>query len=314
MRAFDATRVEAVLRRAVEQARFNHEGAPAMYIPELAVVPLDSTSAAVTSVDGTVVTAGDSATHRFTLQSAAKLILLIGMMEEQGSDAVFSVVGSEPSGSSFASLARLETHGPLPANPLINAGAIALCGQLEGTAAERVAWVERWAARLCGRPLPINERVLRSERRTGHRNRAIAHMLKSTDVLAGEVDDALETYFALCSLEADVAAASRLPAVLAAGGVDPSGQRVVSVEVAEQVLALMATCGMYDESGVHLRTTGLPAKSGVSGVIVAVALGRAGIAVASPRLNHKGGSIRGHLVLRQIASELDWHFGRIPST
>lgn len=301
-------RVREVLERAVARARTNDEGEPASYIPELANAPLDALSAAITLREGHVVHAGDE-NHRFTFQSSAKLILLAGLLEERGEEAVFRVVGKEPSGGGFASLARLETHGPVPANPLINPGAIALSGLLEGHLEDRLAWIERWSQRLYGANLPVQQRVLASERRTGDRNRSIAFFLKAQGVIEGEVEDVLDAYFALCSIEGGVREASRLAAVLATGGLAPeSGERVLSVRTASTVVAIMATCGMYDESGAYLCATGLPAKSGVSGVIVAVATGRGGIAVASPRLNKKGGSVRGHEVLRDLSRELGWHF------
>ena len=303
----DAGRVREVLEAAVARARGNGEGEPASYIPELANAPLDALSAAITLRDGSVLRAGDD-DHRFTFQSSAKVLLLAGLLEERGEDEVFRVVGREPSGGGFASLARLETHGPIPANPLINPGAIALSGLLEGHLEDRIAWIERWSERLYGETLPIHQRVLASERRTGDRNRSIAYFLKSSGVLAGDVEEVLEVYFALCSIEGGVVEASRLAAVLATGGLAPeSGERVLGARTASTVLAIMATCGMYDESGAYLCATGLPAKSGVSGVIVAVATGRGGIAVASPRVNKKGGSVRGHEVLLELSRELGWH-------
>jgi glutaminase len=300
--------VQQALEDAVAASRLLGGGAPAAYIPELATVDPELTSAAVVLLDGTTIEAGDAASHRFTLQSSAKLALLAGLLEERGPDAVFAVVGTEPTGGSFASVAELEWRGPKPGNPLINAGAIALVGQLGGTTEDRLAWLDRWTERLYGRHLPVSQRVWVSERRTGDRNRAIAHVLRAAGLLAGSVDEVLETYFALCSLESRVADAARFAAVLAAGGTTPQGERVLSAHTAATVVALMATCGMYDESGAHLVTCGLPAKSGVSGVIVAVAPGRAGIAVASPRVNSKGGSVRGHVILRHVAATLGWHF------
>jgi glutaminase len=181
-------------------------------------------------------------------------------------------------------------------------------GQLPGNLEDRLAWIERWAERLYGTRLAINNRVWASERRTGDRNRAIGWLLRSAGRL-DRVEETLEAYFALCSLEAGVAEASHLPAVLAGRGLAPgTGERVLSARTASAVVALMATCGMYDESGAYLLSTGLPAKSGVSGVIVAVATGRAGIAVASPRVNAKGGSVRGHAMLRDLSARLGWHF------
>lgn len=302
--------IQTALDAAVAGARPICEGGPAKYIPELANVDLDATSVAVRSIDGAIYEAGDAATHTFTLQSSAKLVVLAGVLEELGAEVVFQVVGQEPSGSSFASLARLETHGPGPANPLVNAGAIALCGQLTGSLAQRLAWISGWAERLYGEAIPVDEKVLASERATGDRNRSIAYFLKHNGVIAGDVDDTLEVYFSLCSLQARVRQAAHLTAILASGGHAPgSGSRVLRDETVSAVVSLMATCGMYDESGAHLAATGLPAKSGVSGVIVAVAPGRAGIAVSSPRVNAKGGSVRGHAILGHVSRSLGWHFG-----
>ncbi len=298
--------VQSALARALDDAAQIVEGEPATYIPELANAPLDATAAAAQLVDGSLYQVGD-VDHQFTLQSSAKLVTLIGLLEEQGSEAVFSKVGQEPSGSSFASLARLDQHGTLPANPLINAGAIALCGMLRGNLEDRLAWLDGWIAKLYGAELNVNQRVWASERRTGDRNRSIAYLLKSSGIVSGDVEQMLELYFSLCSYEATVSHASRLAAILASGGVAPDGKRVISLKTVRQVTALMATCGMYDESGAHLARTGLPAKSGVSGVIVAVATGRAGLAVFSPRLNTKGSSVRGHAMLRMLSDQLDWH-------
>ncbi len=305
----DPAIIQVALDDAVTRARRNHEGAPADYIKELANVPLENTSAAVTLVDGTCVVAGDALTHRFSFQSTAKLLTLAALLEERGPVEVFRVVGSEPSGDNFASMARLETHDPIPANPLINAGAIALCGQLRGTVAQRVAWLMGWAERLYGAKIEIDEAMHACERETADRNRAIAHLLKHGGVISGDVDEILDVYFALCSLTATVVEASYFPALLAHAGCTPGTHepRLAKATVAI-IVSIMATCGMYNESGNYLVATGMPAKSGVSGVIVAVVPGVAGVAVASPRLNDKGGSVRGHLILRDLARRLSWHF------
>jgi len=301
--------IQTVLDAAVDKARRNVAGQPADYIPELARVPLEATSAGVMLCDGTRLVSGDASTHRFSFQSTAKLLVLLGLLEERGPVEVFSTVGSEPSGDNFASLARLETHGPMPPNPLVNSGAIALCGQLAGSLERRVAWVERWAERLYGTRIPIDERVRESENSAADRNRAIAHYLKHGGILTGSVDETLHVYFSLCALTGSVAEAAHLPALLANGGIAPGGgARVLSRRSVAIAVSIMATCGMYNESGNYLVATGMPAKSGVSGVIVAVVPGRAGIAVASPRLNEKGGSVRGHLMLRELSRRLGWHF------
>ncbi|MET0795587.1 MAG: glutaminase A [Polyangiaceae bacterium] len=301
--------IQDCLDLAVEKSRRNREGEPASYIPDLASVPLERTSASITLSDGTSLLAGDTADHEFTFQSSAKLVTLIGLLEERGPVEVFDIVGSEPSGDSFGSVARLETHGPKPANPLINSGAIALCGQLHGTVERRVAWLRKWAERLYGKPIPIDEQVRANERLSADRNRAIAYFLKHGGVLHGDVDATLDVYFALCSLSGGVREAAHLPAILAHGGLRPgTSERILSKQTVAIVVSIMATCGMYNESGNYLMATGMPAKSGVSGVIVAVVPGIAGVAVSSPRLNEKGGSVRGHLILRELSRQLGWHF------
>jgi glutaminase len=306
-----AASLETLLTEAVAEARSLTEGAPAAYIPELAQVDPELTSVAVVLPDGTAVVAGDAARHRFTVQSSAKVVLLAGLLEELGEERVFSLVGAEPSGGSFASIARLETHDPKPANPLVNPGAIALCSLIPGDLPAKLGWLETWTERLYGARLRVNSRVFASERTTGDRNRAIAWFLKSQRVLQGSVEEILDTYFTLCSFEASVIEVARLGAVLALGGAVPgvpAAPPILSRRTAGAVVALMATCGMYDESGTHLLETGMPAKSGVSGVILAVVPHTAGVAVASPRVNAKGGSVRGHRILRTLARRTDWHF------
>ncbi|MBI2792568.1 MAG: glutaminase A [Gammaproteobacteria bacterium] len=300
--------IRKTLNEAVIEAMRNQEGKPANYIPELANVDPDLVSGSILLSDGTQISSGDFNNQVFTLQSVAKLISLIGLMEEYGEEKIFSWIHVEPSGQSFSSIAQVDRYGPLPVNPMVNAGAIALCSRIPGNTQQRAQWLDVWAAKLFGRTLQVNGKVFASERATGDRNRSIAYLLKSKHELGISVDDALETYFYLCSYECNVESAAYLPMLLANGGLAPDGTRVISERTSNGVVAIMATCGMYDESGIHLVRTGMPAKSGVSGIIVAVATGRGGVAVCSPRLNEKGGSIRGHQILAHVSREFDWHF------
>lgn len=289
-------------------ARANHEGGPATYIPELAQVPLELTSAAITTCSGNCLVAGDAAQHRFTMQSVAKVILLAGMLEEKGEQQVFSWIDAEPSGLPFSSAAQLDIFGPTPSNPLVNAGAIVLCSHLEGERPVRLSWLEQWAGKILGGRVNINPRVFYSELQTGDRNRALAYLMKSNGVIRGDITEILHTYFYLCSIETNVVQASRMAMLFANRGRDHNGTQILSERTVAIVTAIMATSGLYDESGMHLVRTGMPAKSGVSGLMVAVGLGHGGIAVASPRINSKGGSVRGHIMFEHISRELGWHF------
>lgn len=296
------------LEKAVEEARDIDEGALYVNTPSLAAADPELTSAAVLCPDGVCHRAGDWETHRFTLQSVSKLILLIGLLEELGEERVFEVVGTEPSGDRYDSLFQLTLRWPRPANPLINAGAIALAAFLDGDPAKSRDWIEGWAERLCGEPLDVDDEGIEYEIVSNHINRAMAHLLKTSELFHGEIEPALRAYYTLCSLRTDIEGAANLAAVLARGGTTSDGTRVIDARTVEIVVSLMAVCGMYDDSGAHLMSVGIAAKSGVSGLIVAVAPGRGGIAAASAPLGPLGTSIRGQLILRRLSEALRWHF------
>ena len=302
--------IQTVLEDAIASAQSNHEGVVASYIPELACVSADITSVTVCTIKGACLSAGNHQQEKFTLQSAAKLVVLIGLLEERGPEDVYSWVRVEPSGAAFSSVARLDQFGPRPSNPMLNSGAITLCSHIPGNTEQRTAWLEKWFRKLFGQKLTFNLTVFNSERRTGNRNRSLAYLLKSNDQISGNIEHILETYFSLCSFETTVQCAANLPTLLANCGKNLDGEQIISAETARQVISIMATCGLYNESGRHLLRTGMPAKSSVSGLTLAVVPGRAGIAVCSPRVDEKGNSIRGEIILEHISKSLEWHFAQ----
>lgn len=298
----------ALLDEIVRSAEKNSLGNTANYIPELANFPLEYTTVTVHALGDTPITVANMPAQKMTLQSVSKLIPLIALLEEKGVENVFSWVKVEPSGDDFASVARLDQFGPRPSNPMLNAGAITLCSHIDGEGESRIAWLNHWVKRLFRHNLSINNLVLTSEKRTGDRNRSLAYLLKSQGNIQGEVNEVLEIYFTLCALEAYPEQLAALAWLLANDGKDESGQQVISSDTVKHTLSIMATCGLYNETGTHMVRTGMPAKSGVSGVILAVSPGRGGIVTASPRVNGKGNSIRGSIILERLAAELRWHF------
>jgi len=283
------------------------EGNVADYIPELAHVDPDAFGICIATHDGFVYEVGDSR-ELFTLQSISKPLTYGLALEENGEDAVLARIGVEPSGDVFNAIS-LRPHSGAPLNPLINAGAIAACGLVPGeTVARKTARLLDAFSRYAGRPLDIDERVYRSESETGHRNRAISWMLRNFAILEGDPTPTLETYFRQCSIRATCRDLAIIGATLANGGVNPvTGTRAVRERYVNNILSVMATCGMYDFSGEWLYRTGLPAKSGVGGGILAVQPGRIGIGVYSPRLDAQGNSVRGIAVCRELAADLGLH-------
>ncbi len=218
-------------------------------------------------------------------------------------------VGAEPSGEPFNAISLEEGTGR-PANPMINAGAIATTGT-------RPRRLRRGASgrhpRACSRgsraaELEVDESVYASESATGDRNRALAHLLRSYDVIDAPVETVVESYFRQCSVLVSVRDLAVMAATLSFGGFNPvTAERVVDESVARDVLSLMASCGMYDFSGEWLLRVGLPAKSGVSGGLLAVAPSQFGVAAFSPRLDRHGNSVRAIAVVEQLAERLGMH-------
>ena len=283
------------------------DGEVADYIPELSRANPEHFGICIATRDGFVYEVGDSA-EPFTIQSVSKPLTYGLALEQNGEAAVLAKIGVEPSGDAFNAISlRPQTGAPL--NPLINAGAIAACGLVRGnTAEQKTASILEAFSRYAGRPLDIDLPVYRSESATGHRNRAIAWMLRNFSILADEPTPTLETYFRQCSIRVTCRDLAMIGATLANGGVNPAtGIRAIAEEYVDNVLAVMATCGMYDFSGEWLYRTGLPAKSGVGGGILAVEPGRLGIGLFSPRLDAQGNSVRGIAACRELASDLGLH-------
>ncbi len=298
-----------LLKTLVNDAEKNHEGNVANYIPELANVNKETTAIGVRMINTETVIHSNTPIVPVTLQSTAKMIPLIGLLEEFGEETLFEWVKVEPSGDDFASITRLEQFGPKPSNPMLNTGAITLCSQIPGVFEQQFAWLEQWVQKLFKQRLRINPLVFASEKRTGDRNRSLAWLLHSRGSLATNVAETLDLYFSLCSYEATVDQILYLPTLLANSGKDyETGEQVISVETCKIALAIMATCGLYDETGAHMVHTGMPAKSGVSGYTIAVVPGKAGIVVLSPRVNTKGNSIRGEIMLEALSKTMGWHF------
>jgi glutaminase len=299
----------ALLKQIVHEAEQNHDGHTANYIPELANVDPNITAIAVQPLHQEAVSYSNTTIESVTLQSTAKMIPLIGLLEECGSKQLFEWVKVEPSGDEFSSITRLEQFGPKPSNPMLNAGAITLCSHIPGAGEHAFAWLESWIHKLFNQKLRINPMVFASEKSTGDRNRSLAYILRSRGNLGKDVIETLDLYFALCSYEASLEQMLYLPTLLANSGRDPITQeQIISTTTCKITLSIMATCGLYDETGTHMVRTGLPAKSGVSGYTIATMPGKAGIVVLSPRVNHKGNSIRGEIMLEQLSQAMSWHF------
>jgi len=290
-----------------EKYRAMDAGAVTTYIAELAKADPNLFGICVVTTDGYAYTVGDSEVP-FTIQSVSKPAVYAAALADRGRTAVLRKVGVEPSGEAFNSIS-LDPQTGAPLNPMINAGAIATTGLVAGaTAAQQWERIVEVMSSFCGRPVTVDEAVYKSESESGFRNRAIAWMLKNFDVIDGDPMPVLENYFRQCSIQVTCRDLAFMAATLANGGVHPrTGKRSVPAEEVQSVLSIMATCGMYDYAGSWLYEVGLPAKSGVSGGVIAVMPGRFGLAIFSPRLDANGNSVRGIAVCQQMSREFGLH-------
>ena len=295
------------LNELLARHRECREGNVATYIPELAKADPEKFGICVATVDGHVYEVGD-ARHPFTIQSISKPFVYGLALDDHGPAAMARKVGVEPSGDAFNAISLHEEDGR-PLNPMINAGAIATTGQVvAATPEERFARILAMFGRHAGRPLDIDTAVYESEARTGHRNRAIGHLLRNYEVLTDDPTPAVDVYFRQCSILVTCRDLAIMAATLANQGVNPvTGERAVRAEHVESVLSVMASCGMYDSSGGWIYDVGMPAKSGVGGGVLAVLPGQFGIGVFSPRLDKQGNSVRSVRVCADLSRAWQLH-------
>lgn len=281
-------------------------GNVATYIPELGKAKKSALGITMLTKDGRCFELGDTET-RFTIQSISKVITLIVAFETFGLSTVFERVGMEPSGEAFNSLVELDLNSNKPYNPMINSGAITVASMLLGHT-DFDTMLEKTKI-LCGDPeIDLNEEVYASETANMSRNKSIAYLLESKDIIYNDVDESLELYTKMCSLNVNTKSLAHLGIVLAQDGVDPdTGEQLIRKRVCETVKTIMLTCGMYDGSGEFAVRVGMPSKSGVGGGVMSVADDKVGIGIYGPSLDEKGNCIAGRPILEYLSKMLRLH-------
>jgi len=280
------------------------EGKNADYIPILTETPSDLFGVVIVTKDGKVYSAGD-VDYVFSIQSVSKPFTAGLVMAEQGPAVLKEKIGVEPTGMVFNSKLALAVYED-SVNPLVNAGAIAAVSLVKATS-EQERWnkVQQNLSDFAGRPLTVLEKVYESEYTTAFGNRGIANLLYNWGRLYSEPEEALRVYTRQCSVGVSARDLGMMGATLANGGVNPlTRKQVMPAAHVPELLAVMATAGLYDDSGKWLYTTGLPGKSGVGGGIIAVSPGKFGIAVISPPLDAAGNSVKAQKAIAAISNAL----------
>jgi glutaminase len=297
-----------VLQEIYQQLLPVKTGKVADYIPELSKANPDGFGICVVTADGQVFEVGDTA-QRFTIQSASKPFVYGLALETWGREHVLARVGVEPTGDSFNAIV-LDEESRRPYNPMVNAGAIAVTDMIPGnTSTERLhRLIDYLKGFTDSEDLFVDMPTFTSERTTGHRNRAVVHLMRGFGMVSERFEESLDLYFQQCSLLVSCRDLAVMAATLANSGVNPiTHRRAAWSYTVRDVLSVMYTCGMYDSAGEWAFWVGLPAKSGVSGCIFAVAPGQAGIAIYSPRIDAHGNSVRGVRVCEELSRRYNLH-------
>ncbi len=305
-----ATPSAATLERLVKEAhtKFKNEmsGKNADYIPYLASVPSNLFGVVIVTVDGKTFSAGD-VNYGFAIESVSKPFTAALVMQESGPEVILKQIGVEPTGMPFNSVIAVELLKNRSVNPLVNAGAMASVSLVKaGSAAEKWDKLLACYSKFAGEKLRLNEEVYKSEAASNDHNKGIAELLQSYDRLYADPLETCDVYTKQCSVNVTAKQLAVMGATLANGGVNPvTKERCLDAKYVPKLLAVMMMAGFYNESGLWAWHTGLPAKTGVGGGIVAIVPGKMAIVGFSPPLDEAGNSVRGGMALYYIANQLD---------
>ena len=298
-----------LLEKIINECRpYINNGKVATYIPELAKADANEFGICVISEENGIIGVGDYA-KCFTMQSIVKAIILLRALEDKGEDEIRKLVGVEATGKPFDTFnytdqALRSEH----INPMVNAGAIALCTLIDGkTYQDKFKRLLDLVRDIAENPaLEVNEEVYQCEKATGNKNRALTYMLKAYGIINEDAEEVLDCYFRACSINVTSVDLARIAYVLANKGKDLiTGEQKLDKKHARYINAVLMTCGMYDGSGEFAVTVGVPAKSGVGGGIMAIVPNRMGIGIYSPALDSKGNSCAGIKALEALSKELE---------
>ena len=303
----DKNRLQEVLEQAHEKFRSDDSGKNADYIPYLASVSSTLFGIAATLPDGHTAMVGDC-NYSFGIESVSKVPTALLAMNQHSADEVLNKIGADATGLPFNSIMAILLENDHPSTPLVNAGAISACSMILPTGNADGKWnaIRNFIEELCGSKVEVIEELYRSESATNFNNRSIAWLLRNYERIYDDPEMSLDLYTRQCSLGITARQLAVMAATIAFSGVNPVTRReVFKSELTPRITAMMATVGFYERTGDWLFSTGLPAKSGVGGGIMAVVPGKIGIAAFAPPLDTSGNSSKAQKALGYIAQELN---------
>ena len=298
--------VNKALDGAHEKFKGLKEGSNADYIPVLKKQDSEQFGIVLVTADGRVFDVGNI-DKEFSIQSISKVITMAQVIQESGEKAILDSVGVVATGDVFNSIVAVEKAKGHNMNALVNPGAIATTSMVKGKTSDEV-WTKilKMHSAFAGRELSVLEDVYKSESDTNQRNQAIGKLMNAYGLIKENPDQATDLYTRQCSIGVNTKDLAIMAATLANGGFNPvTKQQVIEQKHVKGILSVMATAGLYDTTGEWLFMTGLPAKSGVGGGVIAISPGKFGIAAFSPRLDKAGNSVRAQKAISYITEKLN---------
>lgn len=299
--------VEEAVKRAYDKVKTISRGSNADYIPYLKNVPSDLFGVSVCMTSGHLIEIGDTS-YNFGIESVSKVFTALLAMEQWGADKLLEMIGADATGMPFNSIMAILLEADHPSTPLVNAGAIAACSMIkpQGGAAAKWRAIQSFIEAMAGSKVTLLDELYSSESQTNYNNRSIAWLLRRFEKIYDDPNMSLDLYTRQCSLGITAQQLSVAAATIAYSGNNPiTGEQIFKPNLSQHIISLMATVGFYENSGDWMYRTGLPAKTGVGGGIMAVVPGVMGLAAFAPPLDTAGNSVKAQEVLAQIAADLN---------
>lgn len=294
--------LSAIVNDAYEHCRKIKEGNNASYIPYLAKENSDLFAISLCFVDGDTINVGDY-DYVFGMESISKVATALLILKEYGCETILNMIGADATGLPFNSIMAILLENNHPSTPLVNAGAIAAVSMVSPVGNKEQKWkaIYENINALCGGPTEFIDELYHSEALSNFNNRSIAWLLKNYNRVYDDPELSLDLYTKQCSLGVTNEQLSTFAATIANGGVNPkNGTRIFESRLSAKIISMMASVGFYEHSGNWLFSSGIPAKSGVSGGVMGVLPGLFGISAFAPPIDTAGNSVRAQAAIKYI--------------
>ncbi len=284
-----------------------NDGKNADYIPYLEGIDSNLFGISVCLTNGDMISAGET-TYAFGIESISKVATAILVMNQYSAEEILQKIGADATGLPFNSIMAILLENEHPSTPLVNAGAICACSMVEPKGDSDAKWsaITSFFKSLTGSEMKLIGELYKSESDSNFNNKSIAWLLKNFDRIYDDPDMSLDLYTRQCSLGVTADQLAIMAATIAHGGVNPTtNEKVFKPNLTTHITSMMATVGLYENTGDWMFSTGVPAKSGVGGGIMGVIPGVMGIAAFAPPLDTAGNSVKAQHALSYIANRLN---------